>query len=124
MNRSILEVKNVYAERIFEWAFEGMLSCGGDGGSAIVCKNYEEALGWFKDWHLKEYDKVYNGSEYPTHTKDGIVASWGQEAIVFSSDIDLELWEGEDIFIIKEDCPFAFSPKNTKFLRKVEVNNA
>ena len=48
--RSIVEVKNIWAEDLFQWFLQHVLDSCGDGCGIIVCDNFWETADWFIDW--------------------------------------------------------------------------
>lgn len=95
--------ENVYAEDIFKWIYEHVLSSGGDGCSVLVCKNFLDTALNFKDWLLKQ-----RSYRYPEETFESnrVTFGSGNESIIFCDDIDSELYYGDYIFIVNKDCRF------------------
>ena len=105
MKQSIIEVNNIAAEDLFSWCFDSVIGHGGDGTAAICCDNYQEAFEMFKKWAID------NNAEYLTTTckaqklEDTIILHDNNENYIFTKDCNLNLFEGDYVFIVRGDCP-------------------
>lgn len=106
--KSIVECSNVWAENVFEWMYHSCMNSCGDGTSYLICKNYKEAAEWFVKWMNKYNQGKWMDWEIAYH-KDFISLWRDQEGFTFSDKTTRATgFMGENIYIIKKDCPFAF----------------
>lgn len=103
MERSVVYLENIWAEDLFKWFYEHVMDSCGDGGGAIVCKNYREVSDWFVEWWKSQYneekffrpkDEYHNIINYHD----------GDESFIFTNEPDLELFYHDYIFVVRKDC--------------------
>lgn len=115
--KSIIKINNIFAEDIFEWFYNHIQSCGGDGSAAIVCFNYEEAaeffLEWFRVYHLDDYYFLKNKNQRFFYEKDKtegcINFHDSNENFIFTDNKDIFLGSGYYVFEITENCEFGWT---------------
>lgn len=125
MERSVVEVRDIYAEDLFQWFYVHVMSSSGDGAGAIVCSNYKEVADWFiKWWEENEWPELeQRGCKVcELHPKqeleNQIMYSDGNENFIFTNDPDIKLFWHDYIFIVREDCVF-WSKKKATFIKAV-----
>jgi hypothetical protein len=92
------------------------MAWSGDGDATLVCKNYVDAAGMFKQWCLKNKHFSYDYKEYP---EDNLVLYInGQECFAFTN-IDKYHSFGYT-FVIEGDC---FGSHHNKDMKLEGVSN-
>lgn len=99
-----IEVYGIYAEDLFRWFLNHVEDSCGDGCALIVCKNYEEAAKYFRDWFRQEFAMEFY---YPPDRKVSGMVNYHDcnENFMFSDQI-LSIFDGDYTFIVKENCKF------------------
>lgn len=111
LKRSILKVSNIYIEYIYEWFYQSCIDQCGDGCAVIVCENYEDAYNWFMEWLSEKKPDHLKYWQEKEITLNSINLIDNQECLIFTNDIDINIFYGDNIFIIEEDCCFFNSNK-------------
>lgn len=106
MKKSIIEVKNIVVEDLFSWFSDSINSRGGDGTAAICCENYREVFLAFKIWAANHNMRYLDSDLYEIQeSKDTIILYDNTEHYIFTKDDNINLLEGDYIFIVRKDCP-------------------
>ncbi len=122
---SIIEVNSIWIEDLFEWFYSNVMQAGGDGGGAIVCENYKEAADLFNDWWMKTYQPTnewtQKQSKFPNpkvvdEERHQVYYGLHDECFIFTDDINMKLFHGEYVFIVREDCVFAYERSPGKLI--------
>jgi hypothetical protein len=110
-------LEGVWAEDIFKWYYESVISDGGDGTACIVCENHEQAAEWFIKWwkedilsELEKHNPKFKGREFwhPREEYRGIINFHDNNENFMFSQKPTKGFHGEYDFIILEDCPFGW----------------
>lgn len=112
---SKITIENIYADDVFEWFYNSVMSNGGDGAAFLVCNNYKEASDLFVEWYKLIYDKD-EFFHIKTILDDKIYYHDNNENFVFTSIIPNHMYDKDYLFIIKEDCPFGWRFKGKVLL--------
>jgi hypothetical protein len=119
LHRSVVEVKNIWAEDLFEWFCNHISSSSGDGAGIIICGNPDETSAWFIDWYNRKYN--HNFPHLKDTYSDIINYHDDNENFMFTDNPNNnKLYWHDYIFIVTEDCFFA--SKDKRFYIKA-INN-
>lgn len=117
---SYLLIYDMRIEDLFKCLDFFVKSDGGDGGGAIVCKNYEEVANWFEEWYLQEHNHLKSmwpeKRFYPEHRMVNFHDN--NENIIFTDDTDIKLFSHEYIYIVKTELIYGWY-KNKDVVRKI-----
>lgn len=118
---SLIKISNIYVEDLFWWYYKNIIEQCGDGAGVIVCANYKETAQYFLSWFKKSIRNNIkyndNGFYHPMHEYDNIISFHDMnESFMFSNSI-VELFEGEYVFLIEEDCR-CYPISNSDFIIK------
>ncbi len=113
----------MYAEDLFEWVWNSIDGCGGDGGAAVVCDNPHETAKAFAGWAKKTYDCDVTKNSFPnakdtdpfTEYPDMVRFDWWncQENLGFHKRYEDNIaFPGENVFIVEKDCKFGYEKSN------------
>lgn len=106
MRKSIIEVRNIAAEDLFSWFLDNIMASCGDGTAAICCENYKEAFEMFKKWAVDNNARYLDSPLYKViELNDTIILYDSNENYIFTNNTNLNLFEGDYLFIVREDCP-------------------
>ncbi len=112
-------IQNIWAEDLFKWFYNHVGDSGGDGAAAIVCENYKEVSEYFTEWWRKEIRPNFSENVLkldfwnPKDESDGYINYHdSNENFIFTNKLDIKLHDGDYIFVVLEDCKFAFEPPN------------
>ena len=107
LRHGLIELSNVFIEDIFSWFYDSIMNECGDGCGAIVCKNYKMAADLFIQWFIstKQKDRFW----HPKSIIDEHTISFhdNNENFIFTDDIDIQLYDYDNVFIIKKPCCLA-----------------
>lgn len=103
--KDTLLIYNIYVEDLFTIFVDGVYKDCGDGCGTIVCQNYEEAASMFENWCS---DKIINPLRSKRKIVDinhnSVIFTDGNENFIFTNKIPQSNFDGEYVYITKEDC--------------------
>lgn len=107
LRHGLTELSNVFMEDIFSWFYSSIIDQRGDGCGAIICKNYTIAADLFIEWFIS--NKKRNNFWHPKSIIDEHTISFhdNNENFIFTDNINIQLDEYDNVFIIKKPCCLA-----------------
>jgi hypothetical protein len=116
---SLIKVDGIWIEDLFDWAFETAHRDGGDGGCAIICKNFKETAAAYDKYLRSKFDWYEKFPlEKSVDTDTEVFLGIDQEYHCFTNKVDFRLSCYEYNFLVEGDCQWAFrSNDNFKVLK-------
>lgn len=111
LRHGLIELSNVFVEDIFSWFYDSIIGERGDGCGAIVCKNYKMGADLFIEWFIS--NKKRDNFLHPKSIIDKYTINFhdNNENFVFTNDINIQLYDYDNVFLIRTPC---ISSKNNK----------
>lgn len=112
----IIYVYHSSIEDLFDRYSTSIWQSGGDGASAIVCKNYRETAKYYEDW----LEKQGLGKYLPEREEYENTVNFHDlnENHIFTNDINIQLSEDEYVFVV--EIPLVSINKNGFIIEPIE----